>query len=254
MTGRSIAGQTTSVTTHEGMPADWYEDPAKVGELRYFDGAQWTEHVTIDGVQTTAPYTPPPEAPVADSEPEPEPESDAEVDAASSPSFTMARGAQWRTEDEKPIEVIGPSGLLGRFSTMLDGAPGYRFEDVQGGTVLTLSKPGLKTAVEVADPAGYPVGTITKVGRLHSRYDIARADTGATATVRLVAGSADEWELQTDGAPAATITRTMSSPADSLNLAEAAYAVSITSTIDDQLQRLVLAVPLAIDILDTQAL
>jgi hypothetical protein len=230
------------------MPADWYEDPTKVGELRYFDGTQWTEHVTIGGVQTTAPYAPP-EAPppAADAV-------DDAVDPAGAPSFTMSRGSQWRTEEEKPLDVIGPAGLLGRFATQLDGAPGYRFEDAHGGTVLALSKPGLKTAVEVADPAGYLVGTITKVGRLHSRYDIARADGGAGATVRLVPGGADEWELQTNGTPAASITRATGSPADSLNLAEVSYTVSITAPIDDQLQRLLLALPLAIDILDTQAL
>ncbi|MEY2459129.1 MAG: hypothetical protein QOG30_959 [Acidimicrobiaceae bacterium] len=249
MTGRSIAGQTTSVTTPEGLPADWYEDPTKVGELRYFDGTQWTEHVTIGGVQTTAPYAPaeapPPAADAADA---------ADADPAAAPSFTMTRVSQWRTEEEKPLDVNGPAGLLGRFATQLDGAPGYRFEDAQGGTVLALSKPGLKTAIEVTDPAGYPVGTITKVGRLHSRYDIARADGGAGATVRLVPGGADEWELQTNGTPAASITRTTGSPADSLNLAEVSYTVSITAPIDDQLQRLLLALPLAIDILDTQAL
>ena len=259
MTGRSIAGQTTSVTTHEGMPADWYEDPTKVGELRYFDGTQWTEHVTIDGVQTTAPYAPAEPPPPADALAEPSPPADGAVepsgpDPEDAPSFTMSRASQWRTEAEKPLDVIGPAGLLGRFATMLDGAPGYRFEDAQGGAVLTLSKPGLKTAVEVADPAGYRVGTITKVGRLHSRYDIARADGGAGATVRLLAGSADDWELQVDDSPAASITRTTGSPADPLNLAEVAYSVSITAPIDDQLQRLLLSVPLAIDILDTQAL
>jgi len=250
MTGRSIAGQTTSVTTPEGMPADWYEDPTKVGELRYFDGAQWTEHVTIDGVQTTAPYAPE-EAPAAAAEDDDDADG---VNPAAGTSFTMSRGSQWRTEEEEPLEVIGPAGLLGRFATQLDGAPGYRFEDVNGGTVLALSKPGLKTAVEVSDPAGYLVGTITKVGRLHSRYDIARADGGAGATVRLVAGGADEWELQTNGTPAASIARETESPADSLNLAEVSYTVSITAPIDDQLQRLLLALPLAIDILDTQAL
>ena len=235
------------------MPADWYEDPAKVGELRYFDGTQWTEHVTIDGVQTTAPYAPATPAPSVD-EAEPAREAAPAAEATSSPSFSMTRAAQWRTEEEKAIDVVGPSGPLGRFVTLLDGAPGYRFEDAQGGTVLTLSKPSLKTAIEVSDPAGYRVGTITKIGRLHSRYDIARADSDATASVRLAAGATDEWEVQADGAHCATIVRTISAPADALNLADVSYHVTITGSLDNQLQRLLLAIPLAIDILDTQAL
>ena len=244
MTGRSIAGQTTGVTSHEGMPADWYADPTNVGDLRYFDGTQWTEHVTIDGVQTTAPF--------ANGSAEGPPA--AQVDASAAQTFTLSRGAQWRTEEEKPIEVVGTAGVLGRFVTMLDGAPGYRFEDAQGGVVLTVSKPGLKTAVEVADPAGYLVGTITKVGRLHSRYDLIRTDGGPTASVRLSGGATDEWELQSNGGRAATITRRITTSGDALNFAEVEYAVTITTPLDDQLQRLLLAMPIAVDILDTQAL
>jgi hypothetical protein len=241
------------VSTQEGKTADWYEDPTKVGELRYYDGTQWTEHVTIDGVQTTAPYVPiEPETKVKAKAPPP-PDGDAVVDPTSSPSFTMVRAAQWRTEDEKPLEVNGPAGPLGQFVTMLDGSPGYRFEDAQGGTVLTVSKPSLKNAVDVADPAGYPVGTISKIGRLHSRYDIGSADRDDVATVKLVPGATDEWHLQLGGGRGATITRTRAQPADALNLAEVQYNVTMTAPIDDQLQRLLLAVPIAIDILDTQA-
>jgi hypothetical protein len=166
----------------------------------------------------------------------------------------MTRTGQRRTEEEQALDVVGPSGSLGRFVTMLDGAPGYRFEDTQGGSVLAASKPGLKAAVEVVDPGGACIGTITKVGRLHSRYDIALADGEAAATVRLVAGATDDWALLTNGAAAAAITRTTESPADELNFAQVAYSVTITTPIDDHLQRLLLAVPIAIDILDTQAL
>jgi hypothetical protein len=218
------------------MPADWYEDPTHVGELRYFDGTQWTEHVTIGGVQTTAPFA------------------TAGSDPGAAQTFTLTRRAQWRTEEEKPLEVVGTAGVLGRFVAMLDGAPGYRVDDAQGGVVLTVSKPGLKTSVEIVDPAGYGVGTITKVGRLHSRYDIVRADGGAPASVRLTGGASDEWELLVNGARAATIARAIETPGDALNFAAVVYTVAISTPVDDQLQRLLLAVPVAIDILDTQAL
>jgi hypothetical protein len=236
------------------MPADWYQDPAKVGELRYFDGTRWTEHVTINGVQTTAPFEmPPPPAEILDTDEPAEPEPPARAESVSTQSFTVTRSAQRRSEEEKALDVVGAAGTLGRFVTSLDGAPGYRFEDARGTTVLTVSKPGLKNLVEIADPAGRPVGSISKIGRLHSRYDIARADTGEVATVKLVAGAIDEWNLQLGDGRSATITRTSSSPADSLDLANVQYAVTITAAIDDHLQRLLLAVPLAIDILDTQA-
>ena len=173
--------------------------------------------------------------------------------SAAPQSFSMARTGQWRTEDEKALDVMGPGGQLGRYVTMLDGAPGYRFEDAHGATVLSVSKPSLKTAVQVADPAGHHVGTITKVGRLHSRYDIAGPEGQAVAAVRLQHGATDAWELQADGTSRATITRSSTSPADALNLAQVEYDVVITAPVDDALQRMLLAVPVAIDILDTQA-
>jgi hypothetical protein len=34
------------VTTQGSPPADWYPDPAGGGGLRYWDGGQWTNHVS----------------------------------------------------------------------------------------------------------------------------------------------------------------------------------------------------------------
>ena len=236
------------------MPADWYQDPAKIGELRYFDGTQWTEHVTINGVQTTAPFEMP--EPVEFDEElvdEAEPSAGVVADPASAPSFTVTRTAQRRSEEEKALDVASTDGRLGRFVTMVDGAPGYRFEDAGGETVITVSKPSLKNTVEVTDPAGQQLGSISKIGRLHSRYDIARADTREVATVKLVPGALDEWTLQLGDAHSATINRTSSSPADSIDLASVQYGVTVTGAIDPHLRRLLLAIPVAIDILDTQA-
>ena len=48
-TNATTAGTTTSVAA----PAAWYPDPSKRFELRYWDGAEWTEHVARDGQQFT---------------------------------------------------------------------------------------------------------------------------------------------------------------------------------------------------------
>lgn len=45
--------------------AAWHPDPTGRHELRYWDGTQWTEHVSDGGVQSTSPLTPPQE-PAAD--------------------------------------------------------------------------------------------------------------------------------------------------------------------------------------------
>lgn len=38
-------------------PAGWHADPFGRFELRYFDGATWTEHVALQGTQSTDPPT-----------------------------------------------------------------------------------------------------------------------------------------------------------------------------------------------------
>ena len=38
-----------------GTPAGWYHDPSGRFELRYWDGTQWTEHVSRAGTQFTDP-------------------------------------------------------------------------------------------------------------------------------------------------------------------------------------------------------
>lgn len=44
---------TTATTTSAAAPAAWYPDPSKRFELRYWDGAEWTEHVARGGQQFT---------------------------------------------------------------------------------------------------------------------------------------------------------------------------------------------------------
>ncbi|MFT5026981.1 MAG: hypothetical protein ACI9CV_001744, partial [Ilumatobacter sp.] len=34
-------------------PPDWHPDPNGRADLRYWDGAAWTEHVSTGGVQST---------------------------------------------------------------------------------------------------------------------------------------------------------------------------------------------------------
>jgi hypothetical protein len=42
-------------TPTPAVPAGWYADPAGRYELRYWDGSQWTEHVSRAGQQYTDP-------------------------------------------------------------------------------------------------------------------------------------------------------------------------------------------------------
>jgi outer membrane biosynthesis protein TonB len=51
----SDVGQTTAATSAATAPAGWYADPSGRYELRYWDGTQWTEHVSRAGQQYTDP-------------------------------------------------------------------------------------------------------------------------------------------------------------------------------------------------------
>ena len=45
-----------------GHPAGWYPDPTQRHEHRYYDGTEWTDHVSDQGVASTDPLgamTPP---------------------------------------------------------------------------------------------------------------------------------------------------------------------------------------------------
>lgn len=39
--------------TSPNVPANWYPDPSKRYELRYWNGSAWTSHVATGGVQST---------------------------------------------------------------------------------------------------------------------------------------------------------------------------------------------------------
>ena len=43
----------TATSSSAAAPAAWYPDPSKRFELRYWDGAEWTEHVARGGQQFT---------------------------------------------------------------------------------------------------------------------------------------------------------------------------------------------------------
>lgn len=42
-----------STASTPAVPANWYPDPSKRFELRYWNGTTWTEHVATGGVQST---------------------------------------------------------------------------------------------------------------------------------------------------------------------------------------------------------
>jgi hypothetical protein len=50
-----VQQQQEAVQPESTVPAGWYADPSSRYELRYWDGNQWTEHVSRAGQQYTDP-------------------------------------------------------------------------------------------------------------------------------------------------------------------------------------------------------
>ena len=49
------AAETAEPAAGGAAPAGWYADPSSRFEVRYWDGAQWTEYVSRGGQQYTDP-------------------------------------------------------------------------------------------------------------------------------------------------------------------------------------------------------
>jgi hypothetical protein len=226
--------------SESSTPAGWYEDPALVAELRYWDGTAWTEHVSSGGTQSVSPM-PLPDAAEAGSTTSP-------LDAD---AFTVERTTEFRDSTEHGLDVLVDGGLAARFEPIVEGAPGYRLHDPSGSPLLTVTKPGLKATVDVAGSDGAALGGITKVGRLHSRYELKDPDGAPLASVKLILGD-DRWEIRTPSDDVvAAMARVVRTPADGLALAGVDYHVSVTAR-SGALQPLLVVLPVAIDILDTQ--
>ncbi|NNE12098.1 MAG: DUF2510 domain-containing protein [Ilumatobacter sp.] len=54
-TTATAADPAGSAAAAGAAPAGWYADPSSRFELRYWDGGQWTEHVSRAGQQYTDP-------------------------------------------------------------------------------------------------------------------------------------------------------------------------------------------------------
>ncbi|NGN93789.1 DUF2510 domain-containing protein [Nocardioides sp. KC13] len=122
--------------------AAWYPDPTGQAELRYYDGSQWTEHVSTGGQQSTAPLTPP-QATVAQEAP---------TQVGSAQAAQAAYGdsgqAQQAQYGQQPAHSQQPAGdaFAGISGDLIDG----RFSEIEGDGAVLQNKKLLR--VRVGEP------------------------------------------------------------------------------------------------------
>ncbi|MEU0314696.1 AIM24 family protein [Nocardioides sp. NPDC006273] len=121
--------------------AAWYPDPTGQAELRYYDGSQWTEHVSTGGQQSTAPLTPP-QANV-------EQEAPTQVGSAQPMHGDGAQAQVAATQyGQQPAQVQQPTGdpFAGISGDLVDG----RFAEIEGSGAVLQNKRLLR--VRVGEP------------------------------------------------------------------------------------------------------
>jgi hypothetical protein len=94
--------------------AAWLADPTATHELRYWDGATWTEHVCDQGNQATDPLpadAPPPAPPAATNAPPspPAPAPATETDAAAAAPAAPAKGS-WKDKLKSAAQQVATKG------------------------------------------------------------------------------------------------------------------------------------------------
>ena len=247
-----------------GSAANWYTDPTGAAELRWFDGAAWTVHVSAAGRTWTAPLDGAPDAPApavapladgATSTTTPPP---AAPGAGRSPlavdRLVVARAAQPRGQGAW-LDLYDEVGTLGRAvettSPELADAVIASVADAAGAPLLSIAHPGTVARARVDGPDG-TLGFVARVGRVRANWEVhgpGRAPTGRTlAVLRPIEGAGAAWEARTRSEELVAILRSWSiGPPTDATYGEARYELEIGPAAGDELRPLLLALPVLAD-------
>lgn len=260
-------------------PAGWYPDPSKQFEQRYWDGAQWTEHVVSPATgQTTSPLQPVAGKPVTVSAPD-KVQRQVQKQAGIAP-FEMAGGG---TLFDSPVLVVNQKAklvevtneyaiydaagtqlgsvvevgqtvvrkairLLSNFDQFL--AHRYEVRDPGGRVVLNLHRPGkfVKSTVVVSLPDGREVGRIRQenaIGKIRFALEVNGARVGG-----IKAENWRAWDFAIEDAQeveVARVKKTWEGAVKAMFTTADNYVIQIHRPLEDPLRTLVVASALTID-------
>lgn len=259
------------------QPADWYPDPFGRHELRYWDGAQWTEHVSSHGRQATDPPTGTAHIPTVE-----RPVEKVQRDVAKAGVTAGAHGGGGSLFTEpvlvvnqkaKLIEVnneyavydqhgtqIGAVRQVGqsaakkvlRVLTSVDQFMTHKLQvvDMSGNVLLALTRPAklVKSKIIISDAAGAELGAVVQqnaIGKIRFSLEAAGQTYGSI--------NAENWRAWNfniqdhAGAEVARITKTWEGLAKTMFTTADNYVVQIHRPLEDPLRSLVVASALCID-------
>lgn len=268
------SGYCAPVTTHSNTPSGWYPDPHGAAQtLRYWDGAQWTEHTHADGKGQAAPQVPQQQT-GPDERVQRQVQQQAGVASSgpgggtlfSEPVLVVNQKAklieltnEYKVMDQQggqlgSVVQVGQSALrkILRFVVSIDQYLTHRLEirDVHGQPVLLLTRPAkfLKSRVIVTRPDGQPVGEIVQqnvIGKINFAINADGRQVGAI--------KAENWRAWNfaivDHADneVARITKTWEGLAKTMFTTADNYVLQIHYQLPEPLLSLVVATALTVD-------
>ncbi len=260
-------------------PADWYPDPYGRHQHRYWDGQQWTEHVSDHGRRTVDP--PVGRSPVVAGDQAPDQvqhqvrhQAGLAAGAAEGGGTLMTESILVFNQKTKLIEVSAEYAIYDQHGTQIGGirqvgqstarkvlrvmsnldqylTHSLQVVDAAGAVVLTMTRPGkvFKSKVIVTDASGAEIGTIQQqnmVGKIKFSLEAGGAPIGSL--------HAENWRawnfhiLDQSGDEVARITKTWEGMAKTMFTTADNYVLAITRPMQGPLHSLTIAAAAAIDL------
>jgi len=260
-------------------PAGWFADPLGRHQLRYYDGTQWTEHVSSNGATSIDPPVGQGHVPTVERAPEKVMRDVQRAGQAGVAGFQGGTGSIFTepvlvvNQKAKLIEInneyaiydqnarqlaavreVGQSSLkkAARFLTSLDQYMTHQLQivDMNGNVMLGLTRPAkfVKSRIIVTDPTGAEVGQIVQqnaIGKI--RFGL---ESGGHTYGMIQGENWRAWNFRIEdhtGTEVARITKTWEGLAKTMFTTADNYVVQIHRPLEDPLRLLVIASALSVD-------
>jgi uncharacterized protein YxjI len=259
-------------------PAGWYADPLGRHQLRYYDGMQWTEHVSSNGQTMIDPPVGQGHIPTVDRAPE---KVVRDVQRAGQAGVANFQGGgsiftepvlvvnqkaklieinnEYAIYDQNArqlaaVREVGQSGLkkAARFLTSYDQFFTHQLQivDMNGTVLLGLTRPAklVKSRIIVTDPSGAEVGQIVQqnaIGKI--RFGL---ESGGHSYGLIQGENWRAWNFRIEdhtGTEVARVTKTWEGLAKTMFTTADNYVVQMHRPLEDPLRLLVIASALSID-------
>jgi uncharacterized protein YxjI len=265
--------------TTQGTPAGWYADPLGRHEVRYYDGQQWTEHVSSHGRTSIDPPVGTSHVPTVQRAPEKVQRDVQRAGQAGVAGWAAGSGSVFSepilvvNQKAKLIEInneyaiydqnarqiaavreVGQSNLKKavRLLSSYDQYLTHKLQivDMAGTPLLSLTRPAkfVKSRIIVQDPAGYEIGQIVQqnaIGKI--RFAL---ESGGNTWGSINAENWRAWNFNIQdhtGTEVARVTKTWEGLAKTMFTTADNYVVQIHRPLEDPLRTLVVAAALSID-------